>query len=119
VVLLDQHLPGWRRRRSLPTLLEINDLAKIVFITAYPSFDNVLAALRRGVCDYLAKPIEIEELGMVVEKVIRTQELERVERIQTFKNRQESREYMLIGAEGGLREVAELVRLSAGTMRRC
>jgi DNA-binding NtrC family response regulator len=114
VVLLDQHLPDGDGVDLCPTLLEINDLAKIVFITAYPSFDNVLAALRRGVCDYLAKPIEIEELGMVVEKVIRTQELERVERIQTFKNRQESREYMLIGAEGGLREVAELVRLSAG-----
>ena len=114
VVLLDQHLPDGDGIDLCPSLLDVNDHVKIIFITAYPSFENVLAALRRGACDYLAKPIEIEELGMVVEKVIRTQELERVERIQTFKNRQESRDNMLVGAEGGLHEVAELVRLSAG-----
>jgi DNA-binding NtrC family response regulator len=114
VVLLDQHLPDGDGVDLCPLLLEVNDHAKVILITAYPNFDNVVAALRRGVCDYLAKPIEIEELGMVVEKVLRTQELERVERIQAFKNRQENRDNLLVGAEGGMREVAELVRLSAG-----
>ncbi|MDP3480530.1 MAG: sigma-54 dependent transcriptional regulator [Desulfoprunum sp.] len=113
VVLLDQHLPDGDGVDLCLPLLAVNDHAKIIFITAYPSFDNVLQALRRGANDYLAKPIEIEELGLIVEKVLRTQELERVERIQTFKNLQESRENVLIGAEGGLREVAQLVRLSA------
>jgi DNA-binding NtrC family response regulator len=113
VVLLDQHLPDGDGVDLCGPLLEINDHAKIIFITAYPSFESVVLALRRGACDYLAKPIEIEELGMVVERVLRTQELERVERILTFKNLQESRDTILVGAAGGLREVAELVRLSA------
>ncbi len=113
VVLLDQHLPDGDGVDLCLPLLAAHDHAKIIFITAYPSFDNVLQALRRGASDYLAKPIEIEELGLIVEKILRIQELERVERIQTFKNLQESRENILIGDTGGLREVAQLVRLSA------
>lgn len=113
LVLLDQHLPDGDGVDLCAPLLAVNEHLKIIFITAYPSFDNVLQALRRGANEYLAKPIEIEELGLVVEKSLRTQELERLERIQTFKNQQEKRENILVGEEGGLREVAELIRLSA------
>jgi CheY-like chemotaxis protein len=39
-----------------------NPKAKVIIITAYPSVDTAVEAMRRGAVDYLAKPFELERL---------------------------------------------------------
>jgi len=41
-----------------------------VLVTANASIDSAIAALRMGAADYLRKPIEAEELALVVERVL-------------------------------------------------
>ena len=48
VVLLDQRLPDAEGHALSPRILERNEQAKIIFVTAYPSFDNAVAAVRVG-----------------------------------------------------------------------
>ncbi len=113
VILLDQKLPDGNGIDLCNAILRKSEQVKIIFITAFPSFDNAVKALRKGAFDYLSKPLEIEEVAMTVNQAFRTLELENVEHIQNYKNRQEHNQHVLIGQEGGLKDTSKYIRLSA------
>jgi len=112
VILLDQKLPDTRGLDLCKPLLSACEEAKIIFITAYPSFEHAVQALRSGAHDYLSKPMELEELSLAVERAFRTLELERVEQVQQFQLDQDSRKNTLIGIDGGLQPIRQLVDLA-------
>ncbi|UCD85290.1 MAG: response regulator [Deltaproteobacteria bacterium] len=61
-MVIDLKLPG---RDGLSVLKEVkakNPKAKVVIITAYPSIETAVDAMRRGAIDYLPKPFELERL---------------------------------------------------------
>lgn len=113
VVLLDQQLPDAEGHALCPAILKHNEATKIIFATAYPSFENAVKALKAGAHDYLTKPFGLEELGLTVEQAIRTAELEGIEQIQAYQREKESEEAALVGA--GLAEVERLTGLAAGS----
>lgn len=115
VVLLDQKLPDGEGQALCPHILKYNEQAKIIFITAYPSFDNAVAAIKAGAHDYLSKPFELEELKLAVERSFRTLDLERVEQLQSYRNDKESEETVLIGGGKEMQEVRRLVESAALT----
>jgi len=115
VVLLDQKLPDGSGRDFCPSILEHNDRTKIIFITAYPSFDNAVEAIKAGAHDYLSKPMELDELRLAVKMALRAHELERVEELQSYRDGKESSDTVLIGEHGALAETAKLVDLAASS----
>lgn len=115
VVLLDQKLPDGEGRELCPAIIKYNDGTKIIFSTAYPSFDNALHAIKAGAYDYISKPADLDELRLTIEKAFRTRDLELVEDLHKFINNRESAETMLIGEEGGLAETSKLIDLAAGS----
>src|SRR5271169_2858593 len=90
VVLLDQQLPDAEGHTICTAILKCNDQAKIIFSTAFPSFENAVKAIRSGASDYLSKPYDLEELGLAVRQAFRTLELENVEQIQDYQRIRES-----------------------------
>ncbi|UCG58133.1 MAG: response regulator [Phycisphaerales bacterium] len=73
VMIVDLKLPG---RDGLSVLSEVrvkNPKAKVVIITAYPSVDTAVEAMRRGAADYLAKPFELERLETSIRREPRVQ----------------------------------------------
>ena len=115
VVLLDQKLPDVEGHTLCPSILKQNDQTKIIFITAYPSFDNAVKAIKLGAYDYLSKPFELEQLDLAIEKAFRTIDLETVEQFQKYRSEKESQEAVIIGGDGGLSEIMKLVDLAAST----
>ena len=113
VVLLDQKLPDGEGVSLCPAILQRHEQAKIIFITAYPSFDNAVKAIKMGAYDYLSKPFELEELGLAVERAMRTQELERIEQVQRYQQDKESEESVLVWGQGRLAEVIKIVEVAA------
>lgn len=97
VVLLDQKLPDMEGHDLCPFILGRNDQAKIIFITAHPSFEGAVKAIRLGAYDYLSKPFALEELNLAVEKAFRTINLEKVEQLQNYKRERESEQTAFIG----------------------
>jgi CheY-like chemotaxis protein len=62
VMIVDLKLPG---RDGLSVLSEVrvkNPKVKVIIITAYPSVETAVEAMRRGAADYLAKPFELTQL---------------------------------------------------------
>jgi DNA-binding NtrC family response regulator len=115
VVLLDQKLPDGDGTDFCGPIMDCNERTKIIFITGYPSFDHAVKAIKAGAYDYLSKPFELGELLLTLKHALRTVELEHVEQIQDYHQKQESSRFNLIGTTGGLKEVQHLVDLSAGS----
>ena len=114
VVLLDQQLPDGEGHTLCPTILQYNDQTKIIFDTAYPSFDNAVKAIRSGAFDYLSKPFDLEELALAVKQAFRTLELEQVEQIQDYQRTREREDAVVVSGEG-LADSMQLAEIAAST----
>jgi DNA-binding NtrC family response regulator len=113
VVLLDQKLPDGEGHTLAPAILEKNDQAKIIFVTAFPSFENAVTAVRSGAHDYLSKPFDIEELKLTIENALRTLDLERVEQIQNYARDKDREASIIIGNSASFTEVVRLVDMAS------
>ena len=113
VVLLDKNLPDVEGHTLCPEILEINDQTKIIYITAHPSFDSAVEALRAGAHEYLSKPFEPEALSLAVDKAIRTLDLEDVEQLAQYRNQKERMGVVIVGGDAGLAQVVELMEFAA------
>lgn len=114
VVLLDQNLPDAEGYTLCPLILKYNEQTKIIFITAYPSFDGAVKAIRAGAYDYLSKPFELEELKLTIDNALKNLALEKVAQVEDYRISKESEETALIGGEK-LSEVKRLIDLAAET----
>jgi ActR/RegA family two-component response regulator len=68
VMIVDLKLPG---RDGLSVLSEVrvkNPKTKVIIVTAYPSIDTAVEAMRRGAVDYLPKPFEMDQLNIAMGK---------------------------------------------------
>ncbi len=76
VVLLDVNLPG---RNGIDILQEIRESglpAKVIMLTADDTAETAVRAMKLGAADYLTKPFNIEEVKIVIGKVIENKKLE-------------------------------------------
>jgi DNA-binding NtrC family response regulator len=115
VVLLDQKLPDGEGYDLCPQIINYSETAKIIFITAYPSFKNALQAIENGAFSYLTKPFDLKELKLAIDKCLRISELEKAEESIHYQNDRSDSSPALIGATGSLASIMELIRTSAGT----
>lgn len=109
VVVLDQQLPDADGHTLCPDILKYNDQAKIIFSTAFPSFENAVKAIRAGAHDYLSKPYDLAELDLAVKQAFRTLELERVEQVQDYQTSREKQGAVLVPGAG----IADTMRMVA------
>jgi DNA-binding NtrC family response regulator len=113
VVLLDQKLPDANGIDFCAPILDCHDGTHIIFITAYPSFQHAVQAIKVGAFDYLSKPFELDELRLIIQKALRAVELEQIEQVRHYEQRQQSDRTVLIGAAGGLQAVQRMVTLAS------
>ena len=69
IVFLDLKLPDETGITLLPSLLSIKPALKIMVITGYPSFQSPVEARENGAYDYFVKPLHLDELGRVVDRI--------------------------------------------------
>ena len=77
LVLLDIRLPD---RDGLEILKELKDWDPdilVVMMTAFAEVEPAIQAMKNGAFDYLVKPFDLDELRLVVEKALETQNLRR------------------------------------------
>ena len=69
LILLDVNLPDLSGLQGLPTLLAGDQDLCVVIMTGNPDNKGVIASMRSGAFDYLRKPLDLDELFNMVEKV--------------------------------------------------
>ena len=70
LVLLDLRMPVMDGATTLEHIREIPSPPPVVVLTADTSLRSAIDAVKAGAQDYIAKPFEIEELRLVVEKTL-------------------------------------------------
>jgi DNA-binding NtrC family response regulator len=100
LILLDQKLPDANGEDLCTRLLSHNEATKIIFMTAYPSFDNALAAIKVGAYDYLSKPFELDAVRLALQRALHTARLERVAQADHYQREQEAGRALLLGNKG-------------------
>ncbi len=81
IVLLDISLSPYSGSQEgleiLPDLLELDPRLKVIMVTGNGERANALKAVKRGAFDFYVKPIEFDELSIVIRRAAYLQELER------------------------------------------
>jgi DNA-binding NtrC family response regulator len=73
-VLLDMNLPD---ARDFTPLTEIVQTRPVIMLTAYGSINQAVEAMRLGAVDYLVKPVNLEELELVIQRALEGTRLRR------------------------------------------
>ncbi len=70
LLISDVRMPGNSDLELISNVSEITNCMPVILVTAYPSIENTIQALKLNVRDYLIKPVAFEELLALVNKVI-------------------------------------------------
>jgi two-component system NtrC family response regulator len=62
---------------TLSSLLTLDPLAKVIVVTGQGDKQNALRAVGTGAYDFLCKPVEMDELTLVLQRCVYLAELER------------------------------------------
>jgi two-component system response regulator AtoC len=79
VILLDLGLPDCDGIRLIPALKSSSPLARIIVLTGRNSVPDAVAAMQAGASHYLVKPVDIDEMLVVVDREARVADREEVE----------------------------------------
>jgi two-component system response regulator AtoC len=77
LVILDFRLPDTDGISLIPKIKEIRDDIVIILLTAYASVASAIEAIKLGAYHYVNKPVELEEMVLLVEKALETTRLMR------------------------------------------
>ena len=75
LVLTDLRLPGMDGIELLGRIRQMHPATMVVVMTAYGTVKNAVRAMKLGAEDYLAKPVDVEELELVVERALERRSL--------------------------------------------
>ena len=69
LILLDYKMPGMNGLEVLKEVKRINHEIDVVIITAYGTIETAVEAIKVGAIDYITKPIELDELLILVDRI--------------------------------------------------
>ncbi|RJQ60657.1 MAG: sigma-54-dependent Fis family transcriptional regulator [Desulfobacteraceae bacterium] len=100
---------------ALKKIKKLNPEIPVIIMTAYASVDTARDALKSGAFDYLTKPLDIDELKLIVRRALRHHQLEQENRY--LKERLDDRFDFsnIIGSSRPMRRLFETLALVAPT----
>ncbi|MFC1824718.1 sigma-54-dependent transcriptional regulator [Thermodesulfobacteriota bacterium] len=115
ILLLDIKMEGISGLEVLKTVKESDPDVAIVMITAYGSIATAIEAMKNGAYDYLLKPFDPNELGLLIEKIIEHQAQARENLFLKEQFKERTRFESMLGQSEPMQEVFELIQDVAPT----
>jgi DNA-binding NtrC family response regulator len=110
LVLTDQKMADMSGLELLKAIRAINPEAAAIVITAYGTVETAVAAIKAGAADYVAKPVNLDELLFRIDQVRERRRLVSENRELRETLEKKHRIEGIIGESGGMIEVLSLVR---------
>ncbi len=115
VFLTDCNIPGVDALRTSGEARKINPDTAVIIMTSYGTIETAVKAIKAGAYDYLAKPIDLDQLAVLVERISERQSLIR----ENTQLREQLRERYAFGeiasTSHAMEEVLNLVGRVAGS----
>ncbi len=114
MVILDYRMPKLDGMEVLRRISKINEKIPTIMITAHGNTEAAVEAMKLGAVDYLAKPFDIEELKLKINKALKIDKMKKEieflksETTQPFDKR-------IVGGSRAMHEVFDMIEKVAGT----
>ena len=109
LMLLDYRLPDTSGMEILERVRKERPDVSVVMMTAYGTVESAVQAMKLGAYDYLTKPVNLDELTIIVKKALETTRLRReVHQLRT-ERREFHSQFELIGSSPAMQEVLDLI----------
>src|SRR5215213_5184739 len=109
VVVTDLKMPGMDGIELVKKIRSSEDPAAVVVMTAFGAVTSAVDAMRAGAADYLTKPLNFDELLIVLDKVFETQQLRRETRQLRARVRDRVAPGNIVGTAPPMQRVFEIV----------
>ena len=110
IFLVDIKMEGISGLDVLRSVKESDPDADVVMITAYGSIPSAIEAMKDGAYDYMLKPFDPNELGVLIEKIIQHQEQARENIYLKEQYKERTRFESMIGQSKPMHEIFDLIR---------
>jgi DNA-binding NtrC family response regulator len=107
VILSDLRMPGLDGIGLTKKALELDPDSEVIITTAYGAIETAIDAMRQGATDYLVKPINMQELSLLLERAIEHRRLKREARLLQQRVREKSGIPGIIGSSPAMQEVLQ------------
>jgi DNA-binding NtrC family response regulator len=115
VVILDMRLPDGEGFDFLSTLADMGDAAPtVIVVTAYGDVTQAVRAMKLGAADYLKKPVDLDELLVTLDKVMRSARLRSHLNYSRARESRSSDAATLLGNSAPMREARKQIQTIAG-----
>jgi DNA-binding NtrC family response regulator len=109
VLLVDIKMEGISGLDVLRHVKENDPDVAVVMITAYGSIPTAIDAMKNGAYDYMLKPFDPNELGVLIEKIIRHQDQTREMQFLREEVKERTRFESMIGQSKPMQEIFNLI----------
>lgn len=75
IILTDYKMPGKSGLDLLREAKQINPETSVVVITAFGTIEDAVKAMKEGAYDYLTKPVDLDELDLLLKRMVERQQL--------------------------------------------
>lgn len=111
ILILDIRLPGMDGLEVLRRIKEENIAVSAIMITAFHDMETTIQAMRLGAYDYIHKPLDIDELETVIDKVVDNLRLSSCAEDLFTETSQDYRADNIVGNTRAMREIFKLIGL--------
>ena len=113
LVLTDFRMPGMDGIQLLKELKRLNPEVVVVLLTAFGTVETAVKAMKEGADDYLTKPIDLDELLLLIQRVEREVGLSRENQELREQLREKFKVDFIISASRRMEEALNLVKRAA------
>ena len=115
IIITDLRLPGLDGLQVLLTCKEVSPRTGVIVITAHGSVETAVEAMKMGAYDYITKPFSMDELLLIVKRLLKMLELEDENR--SLREELEGRFSFkgILGKNDKMRDLLEKIKLIAPT----
>jgi DNA-binding NtrC family response regulator len=114
-VLADLKMPGMDGMAFYRKARNLRDSLPFIIMTAYGTVKSAVQALKEGVTNYLIKPLDFDELVIMLDKSIREQEMSRELKRLRHRIQEETTFHGIIGQSRKMRDIFDMVLTVAPT----
>lgn len=109
VIITDLRLPGMDGVELLREMRRLGIDVPVILMTAYASVATAVEAMKLGAFDYIQKPFNPEEVGILIERAVREKQLMRENEVMRRTIEDFERDSPLIGQASTMRPVLEKI----------
>lgn len=110
LILTDLRMPGTDGMKVLEASLAKNPQPLCIILSAYGTVENAVEAVKRGAFDFVMKPVNLEQLSLILDRALATRKLQSENRELKEKLSQEKKSSNIIAKSSIMQSIMELVK---------